>query len=89
VIVGGESKGNLTGGIDRQLRAVIMSVFVGQRLTGVVNKENAGDLEVIAEFIGAGRVTPSVERSYPLAQVPDAMRHLVAGRVRGKVVIRL
>ena len=62
---------------------------MGQRLTGVVCKENAGDLEVIAEFIAAGKVTPSIDRTYPLAQVPDAMRHLIAGKVRGKVAISI
>ena len=87
VIVGGESKGNLTGGIDRQLRALILSAFVGQRLTGLVNKENAGDLEVIADLIAAGKVLPTIDRTYPLDQVPGAMRHLIAGKVRGKVVI--
>jgi NADPH:quinone reductase-like Zn-dependent oxidoreductase len=87
VIVGGESKGNLTGGIDRQLRAVILSAFIGQRLTGFVCKENAADLEMISEFMAAGTVIPSIERTYQLDQVPNAMRHLSAGKVRGKVAI--
>ena len=44
VIVGGESKGNLTGGIDRQLRALLLTPFIGQRLTGLAAKERASDL---------------------------------------------
>jgi NADPH:quinone reductase-like Zn-dependent oxidoreductase len=87
VIVGGESKGNLTGGIDRQLRAMILTPFVGQRLTGLASKERASDLEVLANHIAAGTVTPSIDRSYPLDQVPDAMRNLEAGRVKGKTAI--
>jgi NADPH:quinone reductase-like Zn-dependent oxidoreductase len=87
VIVGGESKGNLTGGFERQLRALMLTPFVGQRLVGLASKERASDLEVLAELIEDGKVTPSIDRTYPLEQVPEAMRHLEAGRVRGKVSI--
>ncbi len=87
VIVGGEEGGNLTGGMDRQLRAVTLSLFVGQRLTGMLCKERSADLERLTELIEAGTVTPSVDRTYPLAEVPDAIRRLVAGEVRGKVAI--
>ena len=87
VIVGGESKGNLTGGIDRQLRALILTPFVGQRLTGLASKERSSDLQVLADMIEAGKVTPSIGRSYPLDQVPEAMRHLEAGLVKGKTAI--
>ena len=87
VIVGGESKGNLTGGIDRQLRALILTPFVGQRLTGLASKERSSDLEVLADMIEAGKVTPSIGRSYSLDQVPEAMRHLEAGLVKGKTAI--
>lgn len=86
-IVGGEEGGRLTGGMDRQLRALTLSLFVGQRLTGVLCKERTADLERLAELIEAGKVTPSIDRTYPLAQVPEAMRHLAAGDVRGKVAI--
>ena len=84
MIVGGESKGNLTGGIDRQLRAVILTRFIGQRLTGLASKERASDLKVLAEHIAAGTVTPSIDRTYPLDRVPAAMRHLEAGKRQGK-----
>ncbi len=89
VIVGGESKGNLTGGIGRQLRALILTPFIGQRLTGLGSKERASDLEVLAEHLAAGTVTPSIDRTYPLAQVPDAVRRLAAGQVRGKTAITI
>ena len=89
VIVGGESKGNLTGGMDRQLRAMILTPFVSQRLTGLASKERASDLEVLAGQITAGAVTPSIDRTYPLDQVPEAMRHLAAGKVKGKTAITI
>jgi NADPH:quinone reductase-like Zn-dependent oxidoreductase len=43
----------------------------------------------VSRFIEAGQVTPIVDRTYALAEVPDAMRHLEAGHVRGKIVITI
>lgn len=69
------------------MRALTLSRFVGQRLTSVLCKERSADLERLTELIEAGKVTPSIDRTYRLAQVPDAMRHLAAGKARGKVAI--
>lgn len=89
VIVGGESKGSLTGGIDRQVRALILTPFVGQRLTGLGARERASDLNVLAQHMTAGTLIPSIDRAFPLDQVPAAMRRLEAGQVEGKIVITL
>lgn len=88
VIVGGEEGGKLTG-MGRQVRALMLSPFVSQRLTFLVPKENYSDLERLAEFIEVGAVTPIVDREYPLEQAADAMRQLVAGKVQGKLVITI
>jgi NADPH:quinone reductase-like Zn-dependent oxidoreductase len=87
VLVGGEEGGSLTGGMDRQLRARVLSLFVRQRLTSVMCKECTADLERLTELIESGKLTPSVDRTYPLDRVPQAMRHLVAGNARGKIAI--
>jgi NADPH:quinone reductase-like Zn-dependent oxidoreductase len=87
VIVGGEEGGNWTGGIDRQLRALTLSRFVRQRLTSFICKERSRELERLTQFIEAGQVTPSIDRTYPLDRVPEAMRHLEEGKARGKVAI--
>ena len=87
VIVGGESKGNLTGGFERQLRALLLSPFVGQRLTSTASKERASDLVLLAELVESGAVLPSIDRRHPLAEVAEAMRRMEAGDIRGKVVI--
>jgi NADPH:quinone reductase-like Zn-dependent oxidoreductase len=87
VLVGGEDGGSLTGGIGRQLRARALSLFVRQRLTALLCKERSADLDRLTEFIDAGKLTPSVDRSYPLDQVAEAMRYLDAGKARGKVAI--
>jgi NADPH:quinone reductase-like Zn-dependent oxidoreductase len=89
VIVGGESRGRWTGGFGRQLRAVALSPLVRQRLTMQMTKEHYADIERVAELIDAGVVMPSIERTFRLDQVPDAMRLLESGQVRGKVAITL
>lgn len=87
VIVGGENGGPVTGGIGRQLRAVAISPLLRQRLTVHATKERASDLEPLTDLIETGRVAPSLERTYSLDQVPEAMRHLQAGTVRGKLAV--
>jgi NADPH:quinone reductase-like Zn-dependent oxidoreductase len=87
VIVGGEEGDNWTGGMGRTLRALVLSRFVHQRLTNFISTQSTGDLERLTELIEAGKVKPSVDRTYPLDQLPDAMRQLEAGKVRGKVAI--
>jgi NADPH:quinone reductase-like Zn-dependent oxidoreductase len=87
VIVGGEGGGRWFGGIDRQLRATMLSPFVGQRLGTFIAKPNAEDLVVLKEFIEDGKVTPVIDRAYPLSEVPEAIKYLEEGHGRGKVVI--
>ena len=87
VIVGGETGGRWLGGTDRQLRATVLSRFVGQRLGTFVNKENGSDLRELVEHITAGAVTPVLDRTFPLLDTATAIRYLVDGRARGKVVV--
>jgi NADPH:quinone reductase-like Zn-dependent oxidoreductase len=90
VIVGGEGGGRWLGGFDRQiLRAPILSLLVRQRLRPLVSKERRDDLVVLKEFIEAGKVTPVIDRTYSLSEVPEAIRYLEAGHARGKIVIRV
>jgi NADPH:quinone reductase-like Zn-dependent oxidoreductase len=90
VIVGGEGGGRWLGGFDRLiLRAPILSLFARQRLRSLVSKERREDLLVLKELIEAGKVTPVIDRTYPLGEAPEAIRHLEAGHARGKVVIRV
>jgi NADPH:quinone reductase-like Zn-dependent oxidoreductase len=89
VIVGGEGGGRWFGGIDRQLRATLLSPFVRQRLGTFVASQRTADLDVLRGFIEAGAVAPVVDRVCSLAELPAAIRDLEAGRVRGKVVATL
>jgi NADPH:quinone reductase-like Zn-dependent oxidoreductase len=88
VLVGGEhGGGRVLGGFDRQLRAPLVSMFAGQRLRGLVAKERAEDLEAMTRLIESGDVTPVIDRTYALADAPDAIRYLAEGHAAGKVVV--
>ncbi|OEJ41704.1 NADPH:quinone reductase [Streptomyces agglomeratus] len=90
VIVGGEGGGDWIGGNGRQLRALVLSPFTGQRLRGLaVMNLHHDDLSFLAELIEGGTVRPVVDRTYPLADVPEAITYLMDGHVRGKVVVRI
>ena len=86
-IVGGEGGGRLMGGFLRNLRAPVLSRFIGQRLRMLASKPNQKDLQVLRELIEAGKLRPLIGRTYPLGEVPEAMRALEAGKTRGKIVI--
>lgn len=89
VIVGGEGKGNVTGGFGRSLRAPVVSLFVRPRLTMLASKEHHAHLLPLTDLIDAGRLTPTTDAVHVLDRAPDAMRQLEAGSVRGKVAISL
>jgi NADPH:quinone reductase-like Zn-dependent oxidoreductase len=89
VIVGGETGGRWLGGYDRQLRALLLSRFGDQNLRTFVSSENYQDMIALSELIEAGKVTPVIDRTYPLDQVPQAIQYLLDGHARGKVVITI
>lgn len=87
VIVGGEGGGRWLGGIDRQLRAHLLSPFVRQKLGTWIATQRTEDLETLGELLEAGKLTPVVDRTFPLSEAAEAIRYLRDGRARGKVVI--
>lgn len=89
VIVGSETGGRLLGGTDRQLRAMALSLVVPQTLGTWMSTETVADLEALTALIERGAVTPAVDRTFPLAEAPQAIGYLVAGRARGKVVVTM
>ena len=89
-IVGGEDgRGKVLGGFQRQIFSGVISAFVPQRLVGVMSNEGAVPLEAVRAAAEAGVLVPSIEREFPLAEAPDAIRALEARAVRGKVVVRV
>jgi NADPH:quinone reductase-like Zn-dependent oxidoreductase len=89
MIAGGETDGRWLAGSDRQIRAQILSRFVSQKLGSFISSENAADLMVLGQLIEAGDVHPVIDRSFPLGDVAAAIKHLVDGRARGKIVITI
>ena len=87
-IVGGDGGGDWTGGFFRQiLRAPILSLFSRQRMRPVIAKDSRPDLETLRTMIEEGSVTPVVDRTFALAEAPDALRYLEQGHAAGKVVV--
>lgn len=89
VIVGGETDGRWLGGADRQVRAQLLSLFVGHELGTFLASENADDLVALRRLIEAGDVKPVLDRVYPLSDTASAVRHLIQGQARGKIVITI
>jgi NADPH:quinone reductase-like Zn-dependent oxidoreductase len=89
VITGGEEGGSFSGGMNRQLRALAMSPVLRQRLTMFIAKQRSSDLARLTDLIEVGKVTPSIDRTYPLDEAAEAIRDLEAGKVRGKVAITI
>jgi NADPH:quinone reductase-like Zn-dependent oxidoreductase len=88
VIVGGEGGGPWIGLLSRMIRTPMLAPFVRpQKLRVLSSTERKEDLQVLRELIESGKVTPVIDRTYPLTRVPDAIRYLEQGHSRGKVVI--
>jgi len=87
VLTGGEDGNRLTGGIGRQLRAVLMSPFIKQNLKMFVSGEKQSMMMRLREFIQSGAVLPSIGQRFALDEVPAAMRSLEGGNAEGKILI--
>lgn len=89
IIGGGEGGGKLLGGLDRQMRAPLGSLFGKKKMRGLVSLITRDDLLELADLLAAGTITPAIDRTFPLAEAADAMRYYASGAVRGKVVITM
>jgi NADPH:quinone reductase-like Zn-dependent oxidoreductase len=85
----GTSAGTWFGSIDRFLGLLVRAPFVSQRISPGDTTHTQDPLGVLAGLAEAGKLTPAVDRTFPLGEVPEAIRYLVVGRARGKVVITI
>jgi NADPH:quinone reductase-like Zn-dependent oxidoreductase len=69
------------------LQNAVRSRFVSQKMPGLLAKINREDLAILADLVQRGTVIPVVDRTYSLRETAEALRHVEAGHVRGKVVI--
>ncbi|MFC4467935.1 NAD(P)-dependent alcohol dehydrogenase [Streptomyces xiangluensis] len=87
VIVGGEGGTGFFGGMSRGLRAVLLSPFITQNLRNLISIARREDLLTLKDLVEKGKITPAIDRTYPLAEAAAAIRHLETGHPQGKLVI--
>ena len=86
VLVGGRG-GPWLMGMGRTVRALALSPFVSQTMRFFVSMPSNEDLVVLKGLVESGKVTPVIDRTYPLSETPEALRYLEKAHARGKVVI--
>src|SRR6266705_4194875 len=86
VIVGGKNVRTL---LSHALKGLVLSRFVSQSFVIFVARLRNEDLIILSDLMQAGKVTPVIDRTYPLSEAPEAFRRLETGHARGKVVITL
>jgi NADPH:quinone reductase-like Zn-dependent oxidoreductase len=86
VLVGVSDMGRWLG-LGRQIKAVSSSPFVRQRMCIFITRHTRADLIVLKELVESGQVTPVIDRSYQLSEVPEALRYQGEGHPKGKIVI--
>jgi NADPH:quinone reductase-like Zn-dependent oxidoreductase len=87
VLNGGGSPGHVFGPVAGILRAVAVNTFVSQRLRPLPSRQNRQELLAVTGLIEDGKLTPVVDRTYPLADTPEGLRHVERGHSRGKAVV--
>jgi NADPH:quinone reductase-like Zn-dependent oxidoreductase len=84
----GAGRPSLVGPMGLSLRSMLTSRFVRQRLLVLAEvppgREN---LATLRELVESGKVAPVIDRTYPLSEVPEAIRYLMVEHARAKVVI--
>ena len=73
--------------MDRIIKALVLSPFVSQKMASFTVNPNKEDLRFLRQLIEAGKLTPVIDRTYPLSETAEAIRYLENGHARGKVVI--
>ena len=86
VIIGGSS-GDWIGPLKGPIKAMVLSPFVSQRFESFTAQLNQQDLAYLADLMSQGKVTPVIDRVYPLAEVPAAISYSEEGHARGKIIV--
>jgi NADPH:quinone reductase-like Zn-dependent oxidoreductase len=86
---GGPDAGRWIAPLAGPVKAAMLSPFVSQEFGMLLAEITQPDLEVMKDLIEAKKVTPVIDRTYRLSEVPEAIRYLETGRARGKVVINV
>jgi NADPH:quinone reductase-like Zn-dependent oxidoreductase len=87
LLVVGAGSGSIGQLLRRLVRVLIGARIVGPRTKFFIASIKKGDLLALKELLEGGKLTPVIDRSYPLDQVPEAIRYLAKGHARGKIVV--
>jgi NADPH:quinone reductase-like Zn-dependent oxidoreductase len=71
------------------IQAAVLSLFVDEELGMMLAELNQDDLNRLGDLAQAGKITPVIDRQYPLSETPAAIAYLEEGRARGKVVVNV
>jgi NADPH:quinone reductase-like Zn-dependent oxidoreductase len=81
--------GRWLGPLGRMSKAIVMSPFVSQTVRVLTVKTTTADLDVLRELIESGKVTPVIDKTYPLTETPDAVGYVERGHTQGKTIINM
>ena len=87
LLANGAPVGGWVGGLNYFVAAFALSLFVRQQGRPFVSASNPQDLAALKELAEAGKITPVVDRTYPLNEAPDAVAHVGEGHAQGKTII--
>jgi NADPH:quinone reductase-like Zn-dependent oxidoreductase len=87
VVLGGPKTNRWVGSLGALAVVILVDPFVSQRLTGMLARSTMDDLAELSGLLARGAVEPIIEDSYPLADVPKALRRVGEGHLQGKLVI--
>jgi NADPH:quinone reductase-like Zn-dependent oxidoreductase len=87
VFIGGEHGGDWSAGFGRQLLALALSPFVKQKFVMLMNREHHDGLDALSPLLESGQIKSAIDRTWRLEGAVEAMKHLEAGRARGKIAI--
>jgi NADPH:quinone reductase-like Zn-dependent oxidoreductase len=85
----GGSPGHLVGAVGTGVQVAVVNGFVRQRLRPLMVAQKRAELLAVTALIEAGTLTPVLDRTYPLADTAEGVRHVEAGHARGKVIITM
>jgi NADPH:quinone reductase-like Zn-dependent oxidoreductase len=85
-MIGGPA-GRWIAPMDTVIRAFMLRPFVKQEMGFMMSTVNRDDLMYLRELMQTGKLTPVIDKTYPLSQTRDAVAYVETGRARGKVVI--
>jgi NADPH:quinone reductase-like Zn-dependent oxidoreductase len=89
VAVGGPVEGLWLAPLVGALKMPLVAKVRGTKMVGMLTKQSPDDLAAVHELLEAGKVTPVIDRTYPLSEAPQALAYLGEGHARGKVVITI